>query len=371
VNARLWHNHCTRETPVEPAAVTVSQWKTMTALERGAHTDQLELWLEHLYAQTDELDDICDLMTDVVRSNSQGPGGAKTVLAITGPNLAGKSTMMMRWARDRYNEWTRDAEHDQRGRPVIRPTAGREDDLCPVVWTNIDAAARVIDLDSKIVKFFGLSGDGVKRDISDRSMAAAERHHARVLIIDDAHFINTNWADGRAVLDHIKAINTNLGDIGATLILVGADLEGRDLITDPQIAGRLKLRTFPDYLIGTDDQMRTWQGILQTLEDAISPHLPKGKPEILVTDHAGELWLRTQGYLGDLIKLLCGATLSAREDGTFRILQRHLDAVELSKDAESSYHLRPGKPRYDALPRQVEPGQRRTRRQKSKQTSRG
>ena len=43
----------------------------------------------------------------------RSPPAVPDVIVLTGPNVVGKSTLMMRWGRDRYDEWTRSAAHDQ------------------------------------------------------------------------------------------------------------------------------------------------------------------------------------------------------------------------------------------------------------------
>ncbi|WP_233164964.1 ATP-binding protein [Mycobacterium sp. AT1] len=320
--------------------MTQSQWKHFSNQQRDAHVDQLRHWLEHLYVQTSELTAIGNAMTKVVRSNSESPPGSKDVVVLTGPNAVGKSTLMMRWGRDRYLEWTRTADHDGRGRPVVYPSLDCEADMCPVVWINLDASTKIKDFDVEILEFFGLPGEGLMRHLSKRAVRATERHQTRILIVDDAHLLKTNWKGGRDVLDHIKHINTELGEIGITLILIGANLAGSDLVTDPQIAGRLKMQTFPRYELNDIGDMRAWQGIVRQLENQVLPHLPAGKPGMLFTKLPSDLWFRTQGYLGDLTELIAGATLAATSDNAHEILLKHLDGVELSERAEEGRHHR-------------------------------
>jgi hypothetical protein len=156
---------------------------------------------------------------------------------------------------------------------------------------------------------------------------------------DDLPEADRDMAYFHAVLDHIKHLNTRLGQIGVSLVLIGADLEPRDLVHDPQIAARLQLNRFGPYVIRDLDTDRVgWQVIVRDFEDQLLPHLPKSKPKELYTTMAAELHRRTQGYLGDLKALLCGATVSATIDGTHRILPRHLNNVELSKRAEDARH---------------------------------
>ena len=160
---------------------------------------------------------------------------------------------------------------------MFQLTEDCEADLCPVAWIDLPAGAKIKDVDVKILEFYGLPGEGLIRHLSERAIRAAARHRTRALIVDDAHLLKTDWKGGRDVLDHVKHINTELGEIGATLLLVGADLDGGDLVTDPQITGRLKLQeTFPHY--GTDniEQMRTWQTIVRRLDQISAPASARG-----------------------------------------------------------------------------------------------
>lgn len=335
MDSQLWHEYCTAEAAQEPPPLTVRQWNTMPDQRREAHIAELSCWLANVFVQTDELSTIDAAMSKTVRINAYSRPGAKRLPALTGQNFVGKSTLMMRWARNRYNEWTAGADCDERGRPVIYPARGCEADLCPVVWIDLPSAATIKDVDSAILAFFNLPSDGVKREVSRSAVSAVRRHQTRVVVIDDVHLLKTNWKGGRDVLDHVKHLNTEFGQVGVTLILVGANLDGGDLVNDPQIAARLRLRRFSPYPIDSIAERRTWQAIVYQLEKQVLPHLPRGKPEMLFTKLAGELWHRTQGYLGDLTELVGSAAVAAIEDGTFKILPKHVDSVELSERAET------------------------------------
>lgn len=314
----------------------------MSDPERAAHVDRLTEWLHSLFMPTRDVNTIYDKITKVVRTNKLTPPGAKTLPALSGPNYAGKSTMMMRWAREKYLTWIDGAELDTYGRPVFHPDPGCEVDLCPVVWIDLDAAAQIKDVDAAILHVFNLPADGVKRDVSAAAMGAVRRHRTQVVIVDDVHLLKTNWKSGRDVLDHIKHLNTRLGQIGVSLVLIGAELEERDLAQDPQIAARLHLNRFEPYEVDKNvasDRVR-WQVIVRDFERVLAPHLPRSKPTYLHTKLAGELQERTQGYLGDLKALLCEATISATIDGSHRILARHLNDVDLSRRAEEERYAK-------------------------------
>jgi hypothetical protein len=337
MDAQLWHEFCMAQPPAEPCPVMVRQWKAMTDQQRAVHIDYLTEWLQSLFLPTDDVNAIYDKITEVVRINRLTPPGAKCLPALSGPNYAGKSTMMMRWARERYLSLIADAEVDDYGRPIMRPDPGCEVDLNPIVWVDLDAASQIKDIAAAILSVFNLSAAGVKRDMLTAAMGAVRRHGTRIVIIDDVHLLKTNWKSGRDVLDHIKHLNTRLGQIGVSLVLIGADLETRDLVDDPQIAARLRLYRFGPYEINDLDTDRVgWQVIVRDFEKLLLPHLPRSQPNELHTKLAAELYYRTQGYLGDLKALLCEATIAATIDGTHRILPRHLNNVELSKRAQDA-----------------------------------
>lgn len=343
MDARIWHNYCIAPPTPEPSPLSLKQWDRLSDSESDRHNDQLRRWLRHLFVQTAELADIADVMTEIVRTNAESPPGAKDVVVLTGENAVGKSTLMKKWGRQNYREWTKSSELDGRGRPIWHPTEDAEADICPVVWINLHSSAKIKEFDSQILEFFGLPAEGVIRNLSNRVVRAAERHRVRVLVVDDAHLLKTDWRGGRDVLDHVKHINTELGEIGATLILVGANLDGGDLVTDPQIAGRLRLLNFPRYGIDDLAEQRAWQRILCDIEEQLLPHLPAGKPGMLFTELAGELWYRTQGFLGDLTRLAGEATLSATIDRSHAIRRDHLEPVTLSSRAEAERDRQPSK----------------------------
>lgn len=339
MDSQLWHEYCAHEEPHEPEPLTASQWNKLNGNEREDRIDRLSCWLANVFVPTPEADTISAKMTKAVAHNAYSPPGAKRLQALTGRNFVGKSTLMMRWARERYREWTSGSETDEYGRPIFRLSAGCEADLCPVVWIDLRAAATIKDVAGEVLDFFGLPSDGATRRVSEEAINAIHRHKARVVIIDDVHLLKTNWKGGRDVLDYVKHLNTRLGKLGVSLILVGANLGGGDLANDPQIASRLRLVHLyaSPREVHVTEEMRAWQIIVRHLENRILPHLPRGRPEMLFTKLAQELHDRTQGYLGDVTELVAEATIEAIRDGTYRIQRKHLDRVELSKRAEEEY----------------------------------
>jgi hypothetical protein len=189
-------------------------------------------------------------------------------------------------------------------------------------------------LESQVLDFHRLPSDSTAHATTRSAIKAVIRHRAQVVVIDDVNLLRTEWGRTRPVLDHIKFLNTVLGETNASLVLVGADLIGGGLLNDPQIQGRSKTILVTQYEIDEPDEQRAWQRLIRDIEKQLLPHLPAGRAGMLYRDLAGEIWFRTQGYFQDLKELICEATLAATDDGTHRIVRAHLDAVTLSDRAE-------------------------------------
>jgi TniB protein len=338
VDSRRWHDWCTCAAPVEPPPLTVTQWNALDHVARISHIDQLRRWLHQCYFATAQFDDVAAGLNTIVDRNAQTSPGAKEIPVITGPNTIGKSAFMKHWARQRYLEWTASADVGAAGRPVWYPTPDVECDFCPVVFINLQDNAQKKALDSEVLGYLGLPSASTAHDTTRSAMKAVVRHRVRVVVIDDVNLLKTQWAGARQVLDHIKFLNTELGESGASLVLVGANLIGGELLNDPQINGRSKTFVVTQYEIDEPNEQRAWQRVIRDIEKRLLPHLPAGRAGMLYRDLAGELWFRTQGYFHDLKQLICEATLAATDDGTHMIVRHHLDAVTLSDRAENRRH---------------------------------
>ncbi len=137
------------------------------------------------------------------------------------------------------------------------------------------------------------------------------------------------------MLDFLKYLNTELGELGGTMILVGADLHESPLYLDPQINSRLERLTLGAYPLATDEDRRTWQRFLKDAETVLLPYFDCAPAGIFSCQLAGHIWRRTQGYVGDTALLLTQALLDAFDDGSDTITTAHLDGVALSARAEA------------------------------------
>lgn len=337
MDALMWHQHARARRPEPPERRSVDQLRGLTAAERGAHLAALRDWLAVVELPTASTGKVATTLWDVVGTNSGSGPGAKTIVAVDAVNTVGKSTAVRAWAHAAYREWIGPRIADQH-LPSWAPEPGMSAYEVPIAWINLQSAARIRDFNSQILTYFGYPTDGPIRSLSTRIAGAIGRHRVRVLVVDDAHLLDTRFKDGREVLDHLKHVNTELGERGATMVLVGADMHESPILADPQIAGRLRVLDLAPFAIDTMDDKRAWQGFLLDVERLLLPYLPGAKDGLLAKTHASRIWRRTQGFVGDVATLLRGAVDAAGDDSAWTVTAAQLDAIELSLRATRQEH---------------------------------
>lgn len=261
------------------------------------------------------------------------PAGARTVIAVSAPFTAGKSTLVKAWAQSLHRHWLGDVASDSC--PRWAPEPGLMADWVPVVHLSLQSESRSRDLYAQILGFIGniKAAESTETRMALQTTKSFGLHQIRLLIIDDAHMLRTSSITGRATLNAVKHLNTTLGEHGGVLVLVGAHISGGEALSDPQIRGRLSEHTVAPYAIDTPAGRRDWQRLLRGLEEMLSPYLPGEPPGYLARHHAAYLWSRTQGFVGDTATVVIDAATAALATGE-PLGRAHFDAVRLSGRAQ-------------------------------------
>lgn len=334
MDAQQWHTQATVTPVALPQPVTATELEAMSPAARQQYANTVRV---HLRASP-----VSSPMHEVVRaglsedldSTLMEPPGARTILALSAPWGVGKSTLVTNWASAQHRQWVGDEFSEET--PQWHPTDGVTAHLVPVIYLNLLSESRSKDLYAQILHFIGYPATGAERVIALAAAAALSTHGVRMIVIDDAHMLRTASVTGRATLNAVKHLNTVLGEAGGCLVLVGAELSSGPALADPQIRARLAQHALSSYAVDDTDERRTWQHFLKTCESVLLPYLPREAPGLFSSQHAGYVWLRTQGYVGDTAHLLIDAAHKAIADGV-PLTREHLDAIRLSERAEDGW----------------------------------
>lgn len=310
--------------------------------ERAAYADAVHAHLRSTLLPSPRHDAVRDALSRDLALVEDEPAGARTILALSAPYTAGKSSLVKAWAQPLHLGWLGDAAAD--ALPSWSPEAGYTADLVPVVYVTMMARTNARGLYAAILAFLR-HGTHHRGDITLAATEAMRRHGVRLLVVDDAHMLNTALITGRATLDALKQINTELGELGGTLMLVGANLTGGDALSDAQIRGRLFEHALAPYRLDRPGEIRDWQNFLTGLEPILRPflpHLPSGE---LATALGAVIFKRTQGFVGDVRALLAVATASAVRDGRATLVPADFAEARLSSRARDGEALLTGIPR--------------------------
>lgn len=333
MDAASWHHWCTHSNTPAPKPWKPDGLRAAADGERQDYANRVYTYLRNHPVESPIHTRTETTLSQAAQDVYAEPLGARTMLALTAPFSAGKSTLVKTWAAENYRRWCGKQLTTPRPRwnPPSMPDV--EADLIPVVYLNLQSDTKSKDLYVQILRYLGRSVNG---DIGTLAMAAAKAfstHGVRLLVIDDAHMLRTHLTKGRATLDAIKATATELGEAGGMLLLVGAWTQSRDLLEDPQIQGRLDLHEFSVYGSDSESQRQDWQLYLRYWELALCPYLPELPHGLLTSRWAGRILSRTQGYLGDATACLAAATRQALSQERLTLVEADLDAARLSKRA--------------------------------------
>lgn len=330
MDAHDWHRQATTTPPEWPESITYHDYDKMPRREQTAYSQRLATAMNAEILVSKPMAAAQAHLDEVVASNRLRPAGAMQMVALTAPFSAGKSTLIKQWGYRLYRDTLgAQIKHD---RPTWSPEPGVSADWRPVVYVTLMASSSIKEVNALILLYLGYPPEGLARTTTTRVLHALRMHSVRVVILDDAHMLRSTNAQGRAVLDYIKFLNTELGErCNGTVVLVGAHLDSTTILDDPQIRARLTTMTVGAFQITTVDERAAWQELLHTAEQRPLAHLPEAEPGLFVTGLAQHMWQRTQGFVGEVAKLVAGSVLAAFRDRRSTITRDDLDAVTLSE----------------------------------------
>jgi hypothetical protein len=329
MDAHDWHRQATTAPPAWPDPIPLRKYEALSRTDQDDYFAQLSSAINAAILVSKPMEAAQTHLDDVVETNRLRPPGAMQMVALTAPFSAGKSTLIKQWGFGIHCDDL--GEQVYRDRPTWSPEPGVVANWVPVVYVTLMSSSSVKEINALILLYLGYPPEGLARTTTTRVLHALRMHGVRVVILDDAHMLRSSSAQGRAVLDYIKFLNTELGERArGTVILVGAELHSTAILDDPQIRARLTTMTVGAFEITTVDQRAEWQQLLETAGERPLRHLTGAAPGMFVTGLAQHMWRRTQGYVGEVAKLVAGSVLDAVHDRRSVISHDDLDAVKLS-----------------------------------------
>ena len=205
----LWHEQATAASMPAPDAIAHEQLRKISEADRSRYADQLRVaWRSQPIASPFH-DEVAARMTVALESALLDPAGARTVLSLSAPYTAGKSTMVKRWAQRLYLDWTGATRTTGRPRGLAAP--GMSVDLIPVCYITLTSESRGNDVYAQLLHFARHATSRNRAELPLRAVEVIRDHQVRLVILDDAHMLRTSSATGRATLNAIKHLNTELG----------------------------------------------------------------------------------------------------------------------------------------------------------------
>lgn len=262
-----------------------------------------------------------------LRANKKAPPGARQCMLISGPGTVGKSTMVKMIARKYELELRRMEPELFEERPGC--------DFVPVVYLTLDDNITPKKFSKALARYLHVPVSGDQSDVDDRVLDMLKSTGCRLLVIDDAHFLDCTRRDGAATNDHVKFL-ANCS--GVTIVGTGVELEDSALLDEgtgnprrKQTAGRFSLHAFTPFSVETPEHAREWIGVVQGLEQALA--LYHHEPGTLARRHWRYLHDRTLGRMAPLADIIkqsaCLAISRGTDTGREEITRELMDEIIL------------------------------------------
>jgi len=326
-----WRAYLDYEPPPRPALPPLARYQAMSQTQRRefdeartAHHSALVLaWTPPVRRFEDEI-------FELLAANQYAPPGARPGLLIAEPAPVGKSTLVKMIAR-KFELQLRD-HHPQRFVDQIG-------DYVPVVYLSVPDAVTPKQISLALARYLHVPTKGTKDDIDHVILKALKRCGTQLLIIDDLHFLDCSYKEGRASNDHVKYLANHAP---CTIVGTGVDLTDSPLLSEgggtdrnTQTAGRFAHHKLHRFAIATAADRTEWVTVVKTLEDALV--LYRHEPRSLARTQWRYLHERTGGSIAALHTLIRRAAIRAVRTATEAVTRDLLDVITLSFTSEREY----------------------------------
>lgn len=280
--------------------------------------------------QTPQMTALHEDLWDIVDSNDQDGDKVKGGIAVDAFPGLGKTTAVLAFARKFH-------------RREIKEKGALTDDgheRWPVCRVGLTSNTSMRDFNRAILEFYGHPGRfrGTATDFGFRALDCILSCEAKILIVDDLHFLAWTNRNGIEVSNHFKYI---ANEFPITLIMIGVGLERRGLFDEgdsyedavlAQTGRRTTRLGMEPFLINTAEGRANWRNTLLAIEQRLV--LADKYPGMVADDLSDYLFARSTGHIGSLMTLINRGCQRAVRTGAERLDIALLDKVKNDAAAE-------------------------------------
>lgn len=282
--------------------------------------------------RTPQLAELHEDLWDIVDSNVQDGDKAKGAVAVDAFPGLGKTTSVLAFLREfHHREIAENGEYTDHGHERL-----------PVCRVGLTGNTGMKDLNRAILEFFAHAGRnrGTAAQIGQRALDCVLSCEARVLALDDLHFLKWRKTSGVEVSNHLKWI---ANEFPVTLLMIGVGLSDKGLFSEGTTSDdaalaqtgrrttRLGMRPFT---IENEAERLEWRQMLLALEKRL---VLAGKyPGMLADDLSDYLFARSTGHIGSLMTLINRGCQRAVRSGAERLDRDLLNFVKNDEASEKA-----------------------------------
>ena len=197
MDSYYWHKYA-HAASTAPQPWSTAQLARSEPGEREEYAAMVRRYLRRTPLCSPKHDQLSKALVRTLVEVEDEPPGARTIISVSAPYAAGKSTSLMRWGASRYRRWS--PAPTSGALPERIDSSGNRFDVVPIIYVNLRESSKEVDLYGAILTFLGYSSRGSKSEITVHATTALRNHHVRLIVFDDAHMLRTSSVTGRYAL---------------------------------------------------------------------------------------------------------------------------------------------------------------------------
>ncbi|MEV6314195.1 AAA family ATPase [Streptomyces sp. NPDC051776] len=317
----------------QPEALSRRQLKALNESARTEYDRHRRKWHANLGPlQTPQMAALHEDLWDIIDSNDQDGDKAKGGVALDAFPGLGKTTAVLAFAKKFHRREIAEAGEFT--------NAGFE--RWPVCRVGLTANTGMRDLNRAILEFYGHPGRfrGTASDFGYRALDCILSCEAKLLIVDDLHFLRWRNRSGVEISNHFKYI---ANEFPVTLLMIGVGLKMRGLFDEgedfedavlAQTGRRTTRLDMEPFTIKTEKGRRDWRDMLLAIEQRVV--LTDKYPGMIADELSDYLFARSTGHIGSLMTVINRGCQKAVRTGVERLDEDLLSTVKTDAASEEA-----------------------------------